>query len=116
MSAQKMNKNLLCAALMIVQLFWCEIGLGEDKNIHEKLRSSCPEAVFFFSEPELREIARNESKKRGGEFSDDWKIKIFVEHCNYEIFVNMVPARPGGHFVDYVSGITGKVIKHYGGR
>jgi hypothetical protein len=109
---KKMNKILLYTTLIIIQLFSSKSSWGNDKSIHEKLRASCSEAVFFFSESDLGEIAKSEFEKHGGKFGDGWYIeKIAVNGCEYHIFAAHISARPGWHFAVYVSSITGKITE-----
>jgi hypothetical protein len=75
-----------------------------------------PRCGLFFSENELKEIARKELESRGGRFPDDWLIKVIVSHCEYHVYFDDMPARPGGYFGVYISGITGNVTEFIAGK
>jgi hypothetical protein len=110
-----MNRYLLCIALSI-NLLGCATRFGNGNEIHDALRISCPDAVYFFSENELKELAKNELESRGGRFSDDWLIKVGVDHCDYHVYFDEIPARPGAYFGVFISGITGNVTEFIAGR
>ncbi|GHU05725.1 hypothetical protein FACS1894158_09500 [Betaproteobacteria bacterium] len=109
-------RYLLYIALSIINLFGCATRFGNENGTHDALRLSCPDAVYFFSENELKEIGKKELESRGGSFSDDWLIKVVVRHCDYHVYFDEIPARPGSYFGVFISSKTGNVTKFIGGR
>jgi hypothetical protein len=111
-----MNRYLLCIVLLVVNLLGCATRHGNENETHNALRISCPDAVYFFSENELKELAKKELESRGGKFKDDRLMKVVVDHCEYAVFFHDKIARPGGYFGVFISSITGNVTEFIAGK
>jgi hypothetical protein len=109
-------RYLLYIALSIINLLGCATRFGNENGTHDALRLSCPDAVYFFSENELKEIGKKELESRGGKFKDDRLMKVVVSHCEYHVYFDEKIARPGGYFGVFISSITGNVTDFIAGR
>jgi hypothetical protein len=68
------------------------------------------------TDDELISIAKKEFEKRGGNMDGgEWSFRVSIDTCNYIVFAEEIPLRPGSHFMVIVSGESRRVLAYLPG-